>query len=599
MTKLDALISLYEKITGKELENKPDTVTEILNLITEDYTAADSETIKEVVVDWLNDNPDAITSLTDEQENKLDAIILDGDGKSVLLNDGTYVDFEENVKNVVNQSGGVAVLDGKKILFIGDSICEGVGASGQPYPYWIQQWNENANVYNLGVGGMTIAQKDSSITNSMPVRILNGEFENEDYSDSDIIVFEGGINDLMNNVKLGYIQSSYDIKKYNTFCQGMEYMFNYFKTLFPKARMIFLSTHYVTAHDYNKSKAWWGAASEICAKWGIEFLDIFSLLCTEKIDGLQLHPDYLVHKDYYARYLEMTLTASCPISGARTTNYYKQNVPCMLQFHSGTKSINVGDEISTSDWRINMARADLTTYENVSTKVTYDTSDVNNMVGGTYPVHVSYTEDGITLAIDVDVTVIGEGVEKTLDSITAAKTITSYKVGSNVSTDDITVIAHYTDGSEEDVTEAAQFDTSNINKDIANQYSILVTYTEEEITKTTTIQVSIIESGAITIIASGTTNDNTNKENITWSLNSNGVLTFSTDDPNVSMGAYNAGSQPWYSYITQIKKAVFASNIISTGSNVLQNATSLTEVEFENESIKVGAGAFKGCTSLS
>ena len=98
---ISSLILLYEKITGNTLESKPSTISEILDLITEDYTTADPTTIKEAVTDWLNDNPDAVSSLTDEQKNKLDVISLDGDGKSVLFNNGNYANFEKSVKNIV------------------------------------------------------------------------------------------------------------------------------------------------------------------------------------------------------------------------------------------------------------------------------------------------------------------------------------------------------------------------------------------------------------------------------------------------------------------------------------------------------------------
>ena len=328
--------------------------------------------------------------------------VFDGEaavGYAPTVNGSTLI-FEETS----GDSNTTNSLNGKRILCIGDSICEGVGANNQPYAYWLQQWHPTAEIINLGMAGMTIAQKDSTITNSMPIRIANGEFEN--YTDIDMIIFEGGINDLMNNVKLGYISKSYSPTKYQTFCQGMEYMFSYFKNLFPTARMMFLSTHNVTAYDYNKSQAWWGAASEICAKWGIEFLDLFSLICTPKVSGLQLHPDYTVHRDYYAKYLNLALTSKAPLTGARTNNYYKHNVPIMLHFYSGTKQVISGNAVSTKDWRINMIRGDLTTYVNVSSEVTYDVSDVDATTPGTYLVHIAYTEDGITVSTDVEVTVI-------------------------------------------------------------------------------------------------------------------------------------------------------------------------------------------------
>ena len=493
---------------------------------------------------------------------------------------------------------GVDVLDGKKILCIGDSICEGVGANGQPYPYWLQQWHETATVYNLGIGGMTVAQKNSSVTNAMPVRIASGEFESAEYANPDIIIFEGGINDLMNNVKLGYIQNTFAVTKFTTFCQGMEYMFNYFKGLFPKTRMIFCTTHHVTAYDFNKAKAWWGAASEICSKWGVEFLDLFSLICTAKVDGLQLHPDYVVHRDYYAPFINKALISETPLTGARTTNYYALNAPCMLMFYSGTKQFT--ETVSTADWRINLVRADLTTYENVTANVKYDMTDVDSTTDGIYPVHVSYTENGITLAIDVDITITtGSDITKVLDSISAIKTTTSYNVGSEINTDDITVTARYTDGTTADVTSNAAFDTSNINNTTTGEYNIAVSYTEGEVTKTTAIQVSIVESGATTVIASGVANDNDNKEIVTWALNSDGVMTFDATTSNTTIATYTDGQQPWYDNMKDIKKVVFGSNIGGTGGNALLNATALTEVEIKGNEIAIGASAFKGCTALT
>jgi hypothetical protein len=139
--------------------------------------------------------------------------------------EGTEAEWLESLKGKDGVSGGTVAdtLEGKRILCVGDSICEGVGANNKPYSYWLQEWHPNAEIINLGVGGMTIAQKDSTITNAMPVRIASGEFEN--FNDIDIVVFEGGINDLMNNVRLGYISKGYEPTKYKTFCQGKATIF--------------------------------------------------------------------------------------------------------------------------------------------------------------------------------------------------------------------------------------------------------------------------------------------------------------------------------------------------------------------------------------
>lgn len=559
------------------------------------------------IVEGNNDGSSTnITNYGDLQNlPSINGVTLKGNKTTSDLKIVAEVD-DEIIQNAVteylteNPSATTDALAGKRILFIGDSICEGVGANGQPYPYWIKLWHPTTEVINLGVAGMTVGQKDVSITNSMPVRIANNEFISDDYANIDIVVFEGGINDLMNNVKLGYISNGYNINKYKTFCQGMEYMFSYFKDLYPTARMIFMSTHNVSAYDYNKSKAWWGAASEICAKWGVEFLDLFSLMCTPKISGLQLHPAYNVHRDYYAKYLDMALVSNSPLAGARTTNYYMQNAPVMLAFYNGTKSFNIGSSVSTSDWRINMVRADLTTYENVTTNVKYDISDVNTTTAGTYPVHVAYSENGISLSIDVEITIIENGsTDKILDSISASKVTTSYAVGSEINTNDITVTASYTDGTTKNVTNSATFDTSNINNTVTGEYNIAVSYTENDITKTTAIQINIVEQGDSTTSTSGTAKDINNDEVIIWSLDANGTMTFDATSGGKNISSYSETDRPWNTCIPQVTKVVFTNNITGTGSNIMSNATSLTEVDFKGDKIAIATNAFSGCSNLA
>ena len=386
----------------------------------------------------------------------------------------------------------VDVLDGKKILFIGDSICEGVGANGKPYPYWIQQNHPNANVINLGVGGMTISKKDNTVTNCMPQRIQNGEFDNEDYSNPDIILFEGGVNDMMRNIKLGEITNSYSAGKNVRFCDALEYMFKYFKNKFPSARMIFTSIHRLSSMDVNLQNAWWELTSEICSKWGVEYIDLYSLVNANVITGLDLHPDENVHRKYYAPIIDDILCGARTFASGKTDFYLKNRVATIF-YHSGTKTFNVGDNISTSDWRINGYRADLTTYINATSGCSFDTSDVDNTQVGNYPVHVSYVDNGRVLYCDVIVTV-SEPAEKVLDTISATKTSTSSAIGENVITSDITVTAHYTDGTSANVTELASIDISNVNTEMQGEYSILITYSENGITCNTSIAYNVTET---------------------------------------------------------------------------------------------------------
>lgn len=90
------------------------------------------------------------------------------------------------------------------------------------------------------------------------------------------------------------------------------------------------------------------------------------------------------------------------------------------------------------------------------------------------------------------------GNVKTLVSISATKTKTTYEVNDTLTTDDITVIAIYSDESTADVTADAVIDTSNVVMSAAGSYEIEVSYSG----KTTTIMITVEEkqTGAETVI---------------------------------------------------------------------------------------------------
>ena len=73
-------------------------------------------------------------------------------------------------------------------------------------------------------------------------------------------------------------------------------------------------------------------------------------------------------------------------------------------------------------------------------------------------------------------------------------TATSSAIGESVSTDDITVTAHYTDDTSANVTDLALIDASNVNAEMQGEYSILITYTENGITCNTSIAYNITET---------------------------------------------------------------------------------------------------------
>ncbi len=86
-------------------------------------------------------------------------------------------------------------LKGKKILFLGDSITEGIGVSDPNNIYWKRLEQDGCKVYSYGVSGTRIAPQatlrvDPRIDDDyFATRIPNME------ADADVIVIFGGTND--------------------------------------------------------------------------------------------------------------------------------------------------------------------------------------------------------------------------------------------------------------------------------------------------------------------------------------------------------------------------------------------------------------------
>ncbi len=88
---------------------------------------------------------------------------------------------------------------------------------------------------------------------------------------------------------------------------------------------------------------------------------------------------------------------------------------------------------------------------------------------------------------------------KTLLSISATKTKTSYNVGETLNTDDIIVTARYSDGTSENVTDNVTVNTSAVDMSVANTYEITVSYGD----KSTVISITVSETSTEYIINNG------------------------------------------------------------------------------------------------
>lgn len=394
----------------------------------------------------------------------------------------------------------VDILKGKKILFVGDSICYGTGLSnGQyPYPYWIGQLHPTATIINDGVAGSTICYQEPSAGDSISLKCQNDRYSESEFADADIVVIEGGINDLMRNktfgtLKTGYmnIRQKYYKDDITTYAGALEYIFKYFTEKFVGKRILFTTIHRLTsAIAIDKQWAYWECASEACAKWGVEFIDLFHSIPTE-LTGSDLHPNNATHRDWYAKIIDDVLVGNRAFTVSTNKTYYGKFVTTMSALITTgytTNVFKVGDTFSQSDWRINSGGFNGASGANVTSKVTWDLSDIpmdSNKVltaQGTYYAWGWANIDGVFMDCAVPVTVNAadsegsgeEGTTAELTGIGATKSKTTYTVGEILNTDDITVTGTYSDGSTKDLTSEASIDTSGVNMDADGVYVINV-----------------------------------------------------------------------------------------------------------------------------
>lgn len=188
------------------------------------------------------------------------------------------------------------VLNGKKILFTGDSIGAGWRDNDGVSDYtnaggWAKRIGDDygAEVTNAAVAGYALSTIRNSEGKSPIVTQLSGN-KNNTY---DYVVLQGGFNDAMGTnadktkesaAPVGKITNSWDVEDYDTatFAGALENLFYYATEYFPTAKIGFIITYATPTSTYGGYTAdveamreYWNIAKQICNKWDISYLDLF------------------------------------------------------------------------------------------------------------------------------------------------------------------------------------------------------------------------------------------------------------------------------------------------------------------------------------
>ncbi|MCM2675905.1 SGNH/GDSL hydrolase family protein [Alkalicoccobacillus plakortidis] len=162
----------------------------------------------------------------------------------------------------------------KHLLIFGDSIAHGnennlksfatIAADKLSMPYT-----------NYARGGATITSIPH-LENDLHIHIEKALSEG---AKADYIVFNGMTNDIVGsrNAPLGEVTEGYDNEfDESTFCGGFESICKKLKINWLGAKVLYVRPHNMKSRDIDKQIAFGNKALEVCRKWSIPYLDLYT-----------------------------------------------------------------------------------------------------------------------------------------------------------------------------------------------------------------------------------------------------------------------------------------------------------------------------------
>lgn len=235
---------------------------------------------------WVLTDSNGIVTRSDGTSTGVDVAVEEeisiANGESRLyINDHQFFLLLKRKTLVHSSAGGEAIsnnkLFGKKIVYDGDSICDGAFESDGGYAKIIAK--KTGGTYdNQGVGQGRLVTQGSTSQHSVVDNLENLPL------DGDLYCFEGGINDYWGNVPLGTFNKTdfTGTLDETTVCGALETIFRYALTNFLGKPICFVISHKIQSTAYLKNsngdtfEDFHDAMVNICNKYSIPYYDAFN-----------------------------------------------------------------------------------------------------------------------------------------------------------------------------------------------------------------------------------------------------------------------------------------------------------------------------------
>lgn len=225
----------------------------------------------------------------------------------------TYKLREETLPDNIKQTCLTKYLTGKTVAIFGDSIMYGAGNGGNGVADLLgAKYGMTVNKYCVSGSTMGVRTDNSEYTVD-EVHHIGKQVRNAiaDGIVPDLIILNGGTNDITGNIPLGELSTVYtEPESENYFADGFETVAYLLTKNFVGVPVIYMRAHNMASRTYDGQVSYGELGNKIAEKWGIRNIDMYIRMNTQLVEYQTLyladytHPNKSGYEKYYIPALE-------------------------------------------------------------------------------------------------------------------------------------------------------------------------------------------------------------------------------------------------------------------------------------------------------
>lgn len=170
-------------------------------------------------------------------------------------------------------------LFGKKVLFVGDSICEAQCEWHDPVYARTIGWAGRI-LQSYGMSGLNAAISGASVSDCRGSNTVYQQLARFARTDYDFVILHGGVNDAWDSASVGTMAAGFDGPfDTSTFAGGLETLLQFAKSRCGDAVIGYIANFQLPASEIGRlsdMSEYFDVAAQICEKWGVAYLDLYN-----------------------------------------------------------------------------------------------------------------------------------------------------------------------------------------------------------------------------------------------------------------------------------------------------------------------------------